>query len=233
MSSCLLFGSGHPDGWLSHTLGTVEPRSDPAGHRIRPCRPYDLGALYDICLRTGDAGEDATGRFRDGRLPGDLFAAPYALLEPDLAFVLDDGTGTAVGYVLAAADTIGFEAACEQRWWPTVRRRHRDADGVSDLDRTFTWLLHHRPAPDPAVVERYPSHLHIDLLPSAQGRGLGRRMMERVLDTLDATGSRGVHWGVSTRNHRASGFYDAIGARRIAEDRYTVTYAVDLAGDPR
>ena len=38
----------------------------------------------------------------------------------------------------------------------------------------------------PEPYEAYPSHLHIDLLPRAQGRGYGRRMIEQIMETLRA-----------------------------------------------
>ena len=70
--------------------------------RIRSYRPDDLDALYEICLRTGDAGGDASSLLEDPRLLGDIYAAPYAHLQPEHAFVVDDGTGRAGGYVLGA-----------------------------------------------------------------------------------------------------------------------------------
>jgi ribosomal protein S18 acetylase RimI-like enzyme len=53
--------------------------------------------------------------------------------------------------------------------------------------------------------------MHIDLLDRAQGRGVGRQMMERIMDTLRRRGSPGVHLGVSVRNDPALGFYRKIG----------------------
>ena len=50
---------------------------------IRPYRPADLGAVYDICVRTADAGGDARGLYSSDRLMGDIFAAPYVTLEPE------------------------------------------------------------------------------------------------------------------------------------------------------
>ena len=37
----------------------------PLDHVDRPAEPVDLDALYEVCLRTGDAGEDASHRFAD------------------------------------------------------------------------------------------------------------------------------------------------------------------------
>ena len=58
---------------------------------IRPATSADGPALYDVCLRTGADGEDATGTYTDTRILGHIYVGPYLALEPDLAFVLDDG----------------------------------------------------------------------------------------------------------------------------------------------
>lgn len=190
--------------------------SEPA---IRPYRPDDLEALYDICLRTGAAGEDATELMADPRLLGDLYAAPYAVLEPEHAFVLDDGTGTAVGYVLGALDTAAFDARCEAEWWPAVRERHPAGETTGKLDDLFLVRLH-EPRPAAAeVLARFPSHLHIDLLPPVQSGGWGRALLERLFSALRDDGSRGVHLGVSSANQRAVGFYRHLGFEELASDR--------------
>ncbi len=44
---------------------------------IRPYREADLGAVYDVCVRTADAGADARGKYRSDDLMPDLFAGPY------------------------------------------------------------------------------------------------------------------------------------------------------------
>ena len=75
---------------------------------VRPYRPGDLDALYRICLLTGNDGQDATSLFHDPRLLGHLFAAPYGLFEPSLAFVAEDAQGVG-GYILGALDTQAFE----------------------------------------------------------------------------------------------------------------------------
>src|SRR3954466_7702741 len=141
---------------------------------IRAYRPEDLDAIYDICVRTADAGGDARGRFSDDRLVGDVFAAPYVTLEPELAQVLDDGTGTAVGYVLGTADTKRFVQRYRDEWLPATEGRY---DDTAPRDPGML-ALHRRPERMlvPELAD-YPAHLHIDLLPPWQGRGFGRRMM--------------------------------------------------------
>ena len=110
----------------------------------------------------------------DPRLFGELYAAPYGVLEPEHALVLDDGAGTAIGYVLGALDTRAFEARCEAEWWPALRARHPIGSGGNDLDELLIAMLHRdRTSPTTPWSPSYPSHLHIDLLPEAQGAGMG------------------------------------------------------------
>lgn len=181
------------------------------GAKIRAVRPDDERALYDICLRTGDSGEDATGRYQDPDLLGAIFVGPYVRLVPSLAFVGVDEVGVA-GYVLGVADTRPFEKACEHEWWPVLRSSYpRSLFPPQSPDGRLVDLIHRPPTADEDVVERYPAHLHIDLLPRLQGGGYGRRLLETLLDALRAAGAPGVHLGVGLANHRAIGFYERMG----------------------
>src|SRR6476469_6421400 len=96
--------------------------------KIRGYRPSDLDAVYDICVRTADAGDDLRGRFSDDRLVGDVYAGPYVTLEPEVARILDDGTGRPVGYVVGTADTPEFVRRYEAEWLPAVGDRYRGDD---------------------------------------------------------------------------------------------------------
>ena len=43
---------------------------------IRPARPGDGPAMYDVCLRTGAHGGDASALYRDPRLLGEVYVGP-------------------------------------------------------------------------------------------------------------------------------------------------------------
>lgn len=190
--------------------------TDPSSRRhLRPYRPGDLDAAYDICLRTGDAGNDASALMDDPRLFGEVWAAPYVTFEPELAHVIDDGEGNAIGYVIGTIDAVAFEERCEREWWPALRERYpRDPEGTR-LDDLLIGLIHERSEPDPALCERYPSELHIDLLPTAQGQGWGRKLIEAVTRSMREAGSPGVHLGTSVKNTRAIAFYEHLGFDRL------------------
>lgn len=181
---------------------------------IRPYRPGDLDALHDICLKTGDNGADGTHLYADHRIIGEIFAAPYAMLEPQHAFVAEDELGVG-GYILGAADTRAFEARCEAEWWPALRARYADTAAVPSWKRTReqwdAYYIHHPPPNPQAVVEIAPAHLHIDLLPRLQGRGVGKALMDRWLAAIGGP----AHLGCQAPNHRAQRFYERYGWRRL------------------
>jgi ribosomal protein S18 acetylase RimI-like enzyme len=61
------------------------------------------------------------------------------------------------------------------------------------------------------VDERWPSHLHINLLPVARGTGLGVALMESWLEQLKQSGSPGCHLGTLLENVRAVSFFEKMG----------------------
>ncbi len=197
---------------------------------IRPVRADDRDAVYDICLRTADAGDDGSHLYTDPLLPGHVWAGPYVAHEPARGFVVVDDHDRATGYILGALDSHAFEAELERTWWPPLRARYLlDGAALSPADRIARRLIHHPSRADDGIVADFPSHLHIDLLPAAQGGGNGRRLIDRLLDTLRAGGSPGVHLGVSPRNVRAIGFYRALGFDELVNDARHLVFGKRLA----
>ena len=195
---------------------------------IRAFRPDDLDSLYRICLATGDAGADAAHLYRDPELIGHVYAGGYAALSPQTAFVTEDGEGVA-GYIVGPADTRAFDAKMDAQWWPALRARYPDASGSSgSRDERMRHLIHHPPRMPPRIVEAFPAHLHINLLPRLRGQGNGRLLIDRWRDTIAAMGARGAHLAVGMRNERAVRFYRACGFREI--ERFATPLAVIVFG---
>ncbi|MBS0273331.1 MAG: GNAT family N-acetyltransferase [Proteobacteria bacterium] len=181
--------------------------------QIRPLRREDRDALYAICLKTGDAGQDATALYRYPELLGHLYAGPYAALEPKSGFVLEDEGGIG-GYIVGARDTYMFENKLEREWWPELRLRYPDPSALPEPDRHLVQSINKPWRTPKRITELYPSHLHINLLPRFQG-GWGRCMMDRWLAAMRERGSPGAHLGVGMRNERAVKFYQRYGFKEF------------------
>jgi ribosomal protein S18 acetylase RimI-like enzyme len=185
---------------------------------VRPAAPGDQRGAYDVCLKTGNYGQDGQPFYQDDPdAVGRVFVGPYLVFEPDLSLILEDEQGLC-GYALGALDSHAFYARYEAEWRPDLCARFPAPEGDPSGWTRVQQVYHSYHHPDyfcPEPYDCYPSHLHIDLLPRAQGRGHGRRMIERILDTLRARGSPGVHLGVSTLNTRAFGFYQHLGFREL------------------
>ncbi|MFT4158207.1 MAG: GNAT family N-acetyltransferase [Microbacterium sp.] len=183
---------------------------------IRRYRPGDRAALYEICLKTADAGGDATGILSDDSLWGDLFAVPYVERHPDLAWTVESDDGRAVGYIVATEDTDAFYTWFRDEWWPGLAERYpRPTKTVTREDRMVAYGYSRAPGIEPHAVE-YPAHLHIDLLPETQGQGLGRRLIEHVFAELTRRGVAGLHLGVDPANAGAAAFYERLGMTECA-----------------
>ena len=72
-------------------------------------------------------------------------------------------------------------------------------------------MIHHPWRVPDELAARYPSHLHIDLLPRLQASGYGRQLTTTLITALRGHGSRGVHLHVPQGNHRAAEFYRHLG----------------------
>ena len=176
---------------------------------VRPYRPSDLEAVYDVCVRTADAGGDARGQYSTDRLMGDIFAAPYVTLEPERAYVLDDGTGNAVGYVLGTADTVRFAQRYRDEWLPTTDYPEPPTPPPT-REESMLWLHFHPEHMIVPALADHPAHLHIDLLPQWQGRGFGRGLIGSFLAGLRAAGVTRVHLGMAPVNTGARAFYERL-----------------------
>ena len=200
---------------------------------IRPYRPADIDALYQICLLTGDGGQDATSRYHDPQLLGHIVAAPYGLFEPSLAFVAGDTSGVA-GYIIGALDSQAFEKRLESDWWPRLRSRYPEPPpglpaGQWTPDQQLAHIIHHPFRTPDELAACYPSHLHINLLPRLQARGYGRQLIQTLTAALRDQGSRGVHLHVSLDNQRAASFYRHVGFIQLpATDTHSHLFGMDL-----
>ena len=182
-----------------------------SGEVVRKFQEEDRPGLYHICLATGDSGANAEHLYNQKDMLGEIYVGPYLSFQPELSFTLiQDGVA---GYALAALDTTSFENTLSNQWWPVILEKYsnRSPENFNEREKNLHSYLQNPPLRPKEIVKQYPSHLHIDLLEKAQGRGIGKAMMLLLLETLREQGSKGVHLGMGARNDRAFVFYTKLG----------------------
>jgi GNAT superfamily N-acetyltransferase len=195
--------------------------------RIERAGLHDLPGAYRTCLLTGDAGSDASGLYQDPDLLGHVYVGPYLAHGRGTQLVLVDDAGCA-GYLLSADDSAAFEDWAEREWWPGLRERYPlRSDGSPDAE--VIRIFHAPPRTPEALVREYPAHLHIDLQERARGSGMGRLLVERLLDDLRERSVPAVHLGVDGTNTNAIGFYGHLGFREVEQRRWGLVMGLRLA----
>lgn len=168
----------------------------------------------------------------DPDLAGYLFADPYLMLQPDMAFVAESA-GKVLGYVVAALDSEEFYARWQLEWSPRFAASHPASPRIDSRngDSQLRAFLHRPRLLLPPDLTDYPSHLHISLIAGARGKGVGRRLFGAVFHDLARAGSAGVQLGVQPGNTRAQAFYHAMGMTRLASNaRHGVRFGRPLNG---
>ena len=189
--------------------------------KIRPFDTRDLDSLYAISLATGLTGADASMLYKDPKMIGHIYSAPYALLEPDLTLIIEDEEGVA-GFVVGAVDTYSWESKLELEWWPLLRRQYIDpSDKEADSwtsDQRRSYMIHHPTRTPFYVTEQYPAHLHLNLLPRLQKKGFGTMLFEIWLTIAKNHGAEAVHVGVNRDNTRAIHFWKKQAFKELMPD---------------
>ena len=194
---------------------------------IRPYKPSDLESIYQICLLTGDSGKDATYKYKDPNLIGHFYAAPYSVLEPELTFIVTLN-GNPSGYILGTKNSEEFKNKTEKEWFPNLREKYPlPKDDDVSADAYIIRLIHKGYVFKKGHVD-YPAHLHINLLPITQGKGLGKKIMLTFINKLKELNVEALHLEVGKKNERAIGFYKKMGFYEIVEYEYSIAFGMDL-----
>ena len=183
-------------------------------------RPYEAGDRADvrrICHATGYMG-DPEWQWRDAESYADLFTSYYTDAEPESALVAERH-GKVEGYLLGCVDSAKAwsEASIFLRlmWKRWIAVRPGTAGFVW---RSFADVVndgfHKRLPPASVHDERWPAHLHIDLLGSIRGRGVGSALLHSWLARLDELGIPGCHVQTLAENHRAVAAFESVGFTR-------------------
>jgi GNAT superfamily N-acetyltransferase len=192
---------------------------------IRRAVLSDLPYLYEICLKTGASSKDATPFFSDPYTIGHYYAAPYLIYPNGICFVAECEYRPQ-GYIIAVPDTAAFGQWMEEVWLPPIRKRYPQPfpPSRSEKEDNIIKLFHKcQFSVDTAAqawLADYPAHLHIDLLPCIQQKGIGRTLMNSLFAELVQQKVSGLHLGVGSSNTGAIAFYQKTGFSVIEEQKW-------------
>lgn len=167
---------------------------------IRQAQLEDEKAIVDICFETrAENLKDHTDK--------ELFALRWALYylryETPFCFVAEEN-GRVIGYILSTPDTAAQEKGYEEKILPLIKEKISPSDPNYGL---YT-AVENTPGVIGDFLKKYPAHLHINLTPLCQGKGIGSMLMNMMEDNLKKRGINGVFLGVGESNKAAIRFYN-------------------------
>jgi GNAT superfamily N-acetyltransferase len=187
-------------------------------------RPYDVAdrdELVNVVFDAAGEGAPASEVWGHPASLAEVYLTPYLDLEPASTFVVT-ADGRPVGYLAGCVDDAAFPSE-EDRTKATIRKY-----GLWRSPGPRRFLI--RSAVDLAVLRlrrvpvaggfsdpRWPSHLHLDLMPVARGTGAAAGLMDLWFDRLREVGSPGCYLQTSYENTRAIAFFERAGFRRYGE----------------
>lgn len=179
---------------------------------VRNVTESDFKSVRYICHATATAKA-----FKDSmKLVTALYCDYYIENEPENCFVLCDEFDKAVGYILCSADDEKFQKGIK----PYLEK----AKDINCL-AAFSLAMEQKLTKKERAL--YPAHLHIDILPSFQGKGGGRELINTLITHLKSNGVKGVRLGVSQANQGAVAFYERMGFKRVKTlSRFSYVYAM-------
>jgi ribosomal protein S18 acetylase RimI-like enzyme len=195
---------------------------------IRQAVLSDLPYLYEICLKTGYEGKDASKLYNEPYLIGHYYVAPYVIYQNNLCFVAEY-ENCPKGYIVSVSDTINYKKWLEENWLLQLRKQFPKENKVKYTEKEEEIIneIHKKQYPidlkNFAWLSDYPAHLHIDLLPDIQKKGIGKILMEKLIDNLKEQNISGIHLGVSNTNPGAISFYKKMDFKILKEEEWGYT----------
>ena len=178
---------------------------------IRKYSERDREAVQEICYLTGYMGDSPAYFWRHKQSFVEIWTSYYLGHEPESVYVAikDDSV---VGYLTGCLNTaLAKSEAIMQSAIIKYGLLFRPGTAGFFWRAIFDGMKDKHGATGELIDERWPSHLHINLLPVARGTGLGATLMKSWLEQLRHSGSRGCHLGTLVENTRAVLFFEKMG----------------------
>lgn len=182
---------------------------------IRPYEERDKENVRFVCLNA-EGPCKSTKRGINFALA--VYCDYYIENEPENCFVATDENDKAIGYVISAENFDTFKEKYLSDYYTRIAKREyrKRKSGLRAI------------ASQEKYREDYPAHLHIDILPEYQNKGLGRKLMDALCDNLRSKGVKGVMFTVWHKNYNAIKFYEKYGFELIETMETKLVYGLKL-----
>lgn len=190
---------------------------------IRKYQSRDRAAVRRLCCETGFLGKPIDPVFEDRELFADYLTAYYTDVEPEAAFVLEQG-GAVKGYLL------GSRRPLRHQWYGFFQNLCLFGIGMfryrryNQPTRSFIhWILKNSWREVPAAPRR-TAHFHFNVLPEAQKLATTQVMTNMYFDFLRTHGEKEVFGQVVTfESRRGAKLFERFGFR-VVEKREITKY---------
>ena len=136
-----------------------------------------------------------------------LYIDYYAFFSKENCFVAVDEIDEVAGYIISEPDFDRYKTHMLEDYLPEAMALRED----------FGDKIRKEIAPYEKWQNEYDAHLHMDVKPGFQHRGIGTMLLEKMLKHLKEIGCIGVMLQVSKSNENANRFYEKNGLKIIDE----------------
>ncbi len=182
---------------------------------IRLYEEKDKDAVRHICLATADNPNPS--KYESNFLLN-TYCNYYVENEPQNCFVAVDENDNAVGYILCAESFDIFYKTFTKKY----ATKHLHFKTIYRLASLMSIFEQKKNKVD------YPAHLHIDLLPEYQQKGIGKQLINTLFKHLESKGVKGVMLSVFVGNKGAINFYQKCGFTKVKTGPTSIVFAKKL-----
>ena len=137
-----------------------------------------------------------------------LYIDYYAFNSTSNCFVaIDEDTDECVGYIISEPDLNRYKKIILNDYLPTAITLRSD----------FEQYLYNEVSLYESNINEYDAHLHMDVKPGHQHKGIGTMLIKHELNHLKQYGSKGVMLLCSASNINANNFYEKNGLTTFKE----------------
>lgn len=158
---------------------------------------YFLG-VRKVCLETAYFKNDPDSLYL-------MYCDYYLENEKENCFIAVNDDDEVVGYILCAINYKKYIKIFKKEYYPKLKRASKKHAKNAKLEMALAKIM----------KNKYPAHLHIDILPNWQRMGIGSALMNALITHLAQESVNGIYLSCGENNTNARKFYEAKGFNLI------------------